>query len=224
MFRAYLYIIVISLVMVGCNDPDTAKKLEQKSENVDQSLSDTTSKNFNSAEALMKEIQTIAKRDFRKANWGMPRNKVKWTEADDPIGENDSDIIYSRQFAGMDALMGYVFEEDKLVKAKYMFQQQHSDLNDYITDYNNLKKALEKKYGKAKMEKALWSNGLYMKIPAEWGKALSLGYLTYLSYWNTKNTQISLLLKGENSKIDLWLEYKSTALANLENKVSKKQQ
>jgi hypothetical protein len=224
MFRAYLYIIVISLVMVCCNDPDTAKKLEQKSENLDQSLSDMTSRNSNSAEALMKEIQTIAKRDFRKANWGMPRDKVKWTEADDPIGEKDSAIVYSRQFAGMDALMGYVFEEDKLVKAKYMFQQQHSDLNDYITDYNNLKKALEKKYGKAKREKTLWSNGLYMKIPAEWGKALSLGYLTYLSYWDTKNTQISLLLKGEDSKIDFWLEYKSKALANLEEKVTKKQQ
>ena len=85
MFRAYLYIIVISLVMIGCNDPDTAKKLEQKSENVDQGLSGTASKTSNSAEALMKEIQTIAKSDFRKAKWGMPRNKVKLTEADDPI-------------------------------------------------------------------------------------------------------------------------------------------
>jgi hypothetical protein len=209
--------------MVGCNDPDTAKKLEQKSENVDQGLSGTASKTSNSAEALMKEIQTIAKSDFRKAKWGMPRNKVKLTEADDPIGENDSDIIYSRKVAGMDALMGYVFVEDKLVKAKYMFQQQHSDSNAYITDYNNLKKALETKYGKAKREKALWSNDLYTNIPAEWGEALSLGYLTYLSYWNTKNTQISLLLKGENYKIDFWLEYKSRALANLEEKVSKKQ-
>jgi hypothetical protein len=65
---------------------------------------------------------------------------------------------------------------------------------------------------------------LYAKIPAEWGKALSLGYLTYLSYWDTKNTEISLLLKGEDSKIDFWLEYKSKALANLEEKVTKKQQ
>jgi len=209
--------------MVGCNNSDTAKKPGQKSVDADQNISDTAGKNTNPEELLMKEIQTISKRDFRKATWGMPRAKVKLTEADDPISEDDSAVIYSRKIAGMDALMGYVFVDDKLIKAKYMFQQPHSDSNAYITDYNNLKKALEKKYGKAKAERVVWSNDLYTKITAEWGKALELGYVTFISYWETKNAGISLSLKGENYKIDLWLEYKSKALANLEKKAGAKQ-
>lgn len=224
MIRAHWYIIVIGLVMVGCNNPDSAKKLEQKSETVDQNGSDTTSKNSKTEEALMKELQTIGKRDFRKTTWGMPKATVKLTEADDPNSEEDSAIIYTRQVAGMDAFLGYVFADDKLVRAKYMFHQQHSDLNEYITDHNNLKKALEKKYGKAKKERAIWSNDLYTKIPAQWGIALGFGYLTYISVWSTKNTEISLTLKGKDNKIDLWLEYRSKAMSKLEKTSSGKQQ
>jgi hypothetical protein len=222
MIRAYWYIVVIGLVVVGCNNPDTAKNQEQRGGDVDQIISDTANKSLNTEEALIKEIQTIAKKDFRKAAWGMPIATVKLTEADDPTSEDDSAIIYSRKIAGMDAFIGYIFVENKLVRAKYMFHQQHSDFNKYITDYNNLKNAIEKKYGKAQKERAIWSNDLYTNIPAQHGIALSLGYLTYLSFWNTKNTEITMTLKGENSKIDLWLEYKSKALANLEKKSSVK--
>jgi hypothetical protein len=222
MIRIFSYIIIISLIIAGCNNPDAGKNPEQKSGNVDQGISDTTSDRSNPEEALMKEIQAIAKRDFRKTTWGMPRSEVVLTEADDPTSEDDSALIYSRKVAGMNALMGYLFVEDKLVKAKYMFHQQHSEFNQYITDYNNLKKALEKKYGKAQKERDIWSNDLYTNIPAEWGKAVSLGYLTRLSYWGIKNSEITLLLKGEDEKIDLWLEYKSKALANLEKKADKK--
>ena len=222
MIRIFPYIIIISLIISGCNNPDKGKNPEQKSGNVDQGISDATSDGSNPEEALMKEIQAIAKRDFRKATWGMPRSEVVLTEADDPTSEDDSALIYSRKVAGMSTLIGYLFVEDKLVKAKYMFHQQHSEFNQYITDYNNLKKALEKKYGKAQKERDIWSNDLYTNIPAEWGKAVSLGYLTRLSYWGIKNSEITLLLKGENEKIDLWLEYKSKVLAKLEKKADKK--
>jgi hypothetical protein len=214
MIRAYWYILVITLIIAGCNNSDTAKKLEQSE----------TKKTVYSEESLLKEIQTSGKRDFRKITWGMPMATVKLTEANDPGSENDSAIIYPRNVAGMDAILGYLFVDDKLVRAKYIFRQQHSDLNEYIEDHNNLKKTLVKKYGKPTKERTVWSNDLYTKIPSQWGIALGLGYMTYLSYWNIKNTEITLTLKGENNKIDLWLEYKSKALANLENKDAGKQQ
>jgi len=218
MIRTYLYIILIGLVMVGCNNPDAGKKTEQNSENPGQDISETPDNNSNTAEALAEEIRKLDKKDFRKAGWGMPKDTVKLTEADDPASEEDSAIIYKCKIAGMNALLGYVFVDDKLIKGKYMFNQPHVDPNKYITDYNDLKKALEKKFGKAKKERQIWANDLYTKFPAEWGKAVELGYLTYLSAWNTKNTEITLVLKGGN-KIDLWLEYKSKRLANLEKKI-----
>lgn len=216
MIRVYWYIIVISLIMAGCNNQDASKKPEEKSGDVAQGVSDTASNTSIPADALLKEIQMMGKRDFRKTTWGMDRATVKLTEADDPASEDDSAIIYPRKIAGMDALLGYIFEDDKLVRAKYMFRQQHSDLNAYITDHNNMKKALVKKYGKAKKERTIWTNDLYTKIPSQWGIALGQGYLTYLSSWNTKNSVIILTLKGQNDKIDLWLEYVSKTLAKSE--------
>ena len=222
MIRIFSFIMAISLLAAGCDKPDNRKNPEQDSGNVEQGVSDSSSESSNPEEALLKEIQTIAKRDFRKAVWGMPRSEVVLTEADDPTSEDDSALIYSRKVAGMRTLIGYLFVEDKLVKAKYMFHQQHSEFDQYITDYNNLKKALEKKYGKAQKERDIWSNDLYTNIPAEWGKAVSLGYLTRLSYWSIKNTEITLTLKGKDEKIDLWLEYKSKTLANLMKKIGEK--
>jgi hypothetical protein len=222
MIRVYLYIILISLVMAGCNNQDASKKPEGQSGDVDQGISDTKNNNPNPEEALLKEIQMMGKRDFRKTTWGMDRATVKLTEADDPASEDDSAIIYPRKIAGMDALLGYIFEDDKLVRAKYMFRQQHSDLNDYITDHKNMKKALEKKYGKAKKERTIWTNDLYTKIPSQWGIALGQGYLTYISSWNAKNSEIILTLKGQNDKIDLWLEFYSKAFAKSEKSSKEK--
>jgi len=167
-------------------------------------------------DALDKEIQVMAEKDFRRMTWGMDMKTVKSTEPGAPKSEEDSAMIYSRKVAGMDAALGYVFAENKLVRARYMFHQQHEKYDSYIADYNNLKSALEKQYGKAVKERAIWKNDLYRKIQSQWGIALGEGYVTFITLWETPNTDISLTLKGDNGKIDLWLEYKSKALAKLE--------
>jgi uncharacterized lipoprotein YehR (DUF1307 family) len=209
MVRTCLYVILISLILIGCGKKETSQNPEQDAA---QSISDTVSVE----DALIKEIQAIGKRDFRKATWGMDKKTVKLTEPDDPKSEEESAMIYSRNVAGMDLLIGYIFVQDKLVRAKYMFHPLHNDLNAYITDQNNIKKALEKRYGKAAKERTLWSNELYTNIPSQWGIALGQGYVTFLSLWQTPKTEITVTLKGDNGKIDLWLEYKSKALAKLE--------
>lgn len=208
MIRAFLIIILVSFTLTGCNKKDSNNPEEE------QAVSTLTTAQVQ--EALDKEIQAIAKRDFRKTNWGMDKETVKLTEPDDPKSEEDSAMIYSRKVAGMDVLIGYIFVQDKLVRAKYMFHQQHEGTDTYISDRDNIKKALEKRYGKAVKDRKIWKNDLYTKIPSQWGIALGLGYVTFLSYWETPKTEITLTLKSEDSKIDLWLEYKSKALAKLE--------
>jgi hypothetical protein len=210
MVRTCLCIILISFVLTGCGKKEAPKNPEP--ENAVQSAMDGASVE----DALAKEIQAIAKRDFRKTTWGMDKKTVKLTEPDDPKSEEDSAMIYSRKVSDMDVLIGYIFVQDKLVRAKYMFHPQHNDLNAYITDQNNIKKALHKRYGKATKERTIWTNELYTNIPSQWGIALGQGYVTFISLWDTPKTEITVTLKGENGKIDLWLEYKSKALAKLE--------
>jgi hypothetical protein len=42
----------------------------------------------------------------------------------------------------------YIFAGDKLTRAKYSIIEEHSNKNDYISDYKAIKELLTKKYGK----------------------------------------------------------------------------
>jgi hypothetical protein len=213
MIRVYLCILIIFLALGGCKAKNSSEP---------EKVSEITNKTFSSEEDLAKEIQTMGKRDFRKTTWGMDKATVKLTEPDDPTSENDTSLIYSRQVAGMRALMGYVFVDDKLVRAKYMFRPQHPDLNVYITDHDTLEKVMVKKYGKPKKERTIWANDLYTNSPSQWGFALGEGYVTFISYWETPKSEITLTMQGKDNKIDFWLEYKSKVLGKLEKTDSQK--
>ena len=199
MIRTYLYIILISLIMFGCNSKDSAKNAEQKEKG-----------------AATSDDQDLGRKDFQNAIWGLSKSEVKLTEAYDPSGEDESSLIYSRKVLGINALVGYIFANNKLVRGKCMFQSQYASSNDYITYYNKIKTVLEKKYGKARADKIIWNNDYYKGSTKDWGLAVSKGYLVYLSSWDTKKSGISLSLSGTDNKINLWLEYKSKALAGLE--------
>ena len=47
-------------------------------------------------------------------------------------------FVYSTNVASLDALVGYYFVEDKLYSAKYLFQEKHSNRNDFISDFNKI--------------------------------------------------------------------------------------
>ena len=162
-------------------------------------------------------------KNFRKTVWGMSKSQVKATESGKPKKEDDSTFVYVGRVSGMNALIIYIFAENKLVRAKYLFREQHSNENDYISDYDNLKKALVKKYGKVKDEKSVWRDDLYKDNYSKWGFAVSLGHRIYYSQWETKDTEIFLVLSGENYKIDLVAEYCSKVLKDLEKKVREKE-
>ena len=42
----------------------------------------------------------------------------------------------------------YIFADEKLVRANYISDAKHTDLNDFITDFRDIEPAPEKKYGK----------------------------------------------------------------------------
>jgi hypothetical protein len=171
----------------------------------------------------IEDCQIPGTMDFRKTTWGMSKSQVKATEVGPP-DERDDVLSYSIEIAGMRCFLVYIFVEDKLVRAKYRFAAEHSNKNDYIEDYLDLKKTLEKKYGELKEDDVLWKDNLYRKDSSERGFAVSLGHLSYYSEWDTENTAILLFLTGENYTIKLGIEYSSKVLKNLENKTREKEQ
>jgi hypothetical protein len=101
--------------------------------------------------------------DFRKAVWGMSQKQVLATEPDQPHEvrrENGEDVIkYDPAKNGdLTGRLIFIFAKDKLVRAKYLSDVEHSDLNDFIVDYRAVEPALLEKYGKPIKERAVWEN------------------------------------------------------------------
>jgi len=159
--------------------------------------------------------------DFRQTNWGMSTAQVKSTEKNKPITDKNQMLVYEGQVSGFDCWIGYIFLDDKLVRAKYLFIQEHSNKTDYIQDYKKIQNILTSKYGEPTADDVLWSNDLYKSDPQEWGMAICIGHLKYYCKWETDATKILLALSGENYKIDFQTEYVSVAhkeLIERENK------
>jgi|AntAceMinimDraft_17_1070374.scaffolds.fasta_scaffold26500_2 hypothetical protein len=168
-------------------------------------------------------LTTLAKEqvfDFRKTNWGMSVKQVKAIE-DAKLGPaGDSELGYSGiKIDGKDFICVYFFLEDKLYRSAYGLLGEHSNDNLYIDDYENLKEALTKKYGKPRFDKVTWRNDLFKDSRQDWGTAISMGHLEYFSSWETSTTDINLGLNGDNYEISLNFGYYSRELKEWADKI-----
>lgn len=95
----------------------------------------------------------------------------------------------------------------------------HINKNDYIDDYKDFKKIITKKYGRPKQDEIIWKNDLFKDSYSDWGRAVSIGHLFYLSTWETPCTEIMLWLTGDNFKIDCLVKYTGKKFAKSIEKV-----
>jgi len=164
--------------------------------------------------------------DFRKTRWGMSMKDIIQAEGKpDTIMTLDAHrklMIYdNRTIASKKTLIGYILAYNQLVRANYLFKISHSNTNLYMQDYQEIKKLLQAKYGKPKEDEVIWLNDLYKDDPEHWGFAISMGHLRYFASWDLPRTEITLILYGDNFKINLRLEYVSKTLRDLEEKAKK---
>lgn len=152
---------------------------------------------------------------FRKTNWGMSKRQVKTTESLQIEEESDDVLVYGGQLLGRNAFIVFLFVNGKLARGRYVISQEHSNLTDFITDYDALRNSLMKKYGEPEQSQTVWKNELYKDDPSEWGDAISYGHLVYYSTWENSETIVSLILCGENYEIQLTIEYESKELKPL---------
>lgn len=144
---------------------------------------------------------------FLKATWGMTKHQVKNIEKNTLLEEKDDILLYRGEVLSLDTYMGYIFANDRLVKSKWVIEQVFSDKNDYIESYHSLKDALIQQYGEPIKDEQPWRNDLYANEHQHWGFAISLGHMFYFSNWDSSETDVKLLLKGENFKIKLSISF-----------------
>lgn len=157
-----------------------------------------------------------SKPDLRKVRWGMSTRQVKQIEQLKMIKDTSSEIVYKDNILGFPVLLGYRFTSDQLRLCGMVFNQEHTNKNDFIDDYKRIKGAFAKKYGEPENDITTWKNKLYQDDFSRWGFAVSLGHLEYIATWQNPRTKISLSLMGDNYEITLVARFESKAVEHQE--------
>lgn len=150
--------------------------------------------------------------NFRKTKWGMTRDQVKAAEDSQLTGEKTEVVTYRDEFEGIPVIVGYMFDGEKLTRAGYLMRGTYEDPNKYIDDYNKIKESMIKVYGAPARDELQWKEGEESQDPAQFGKAVCDGKLTYFTIWTDGVTMIRERLMGEDGKCSHGLMFESVDL------------
>jgi hypothetical protein len=166
--------------------------------------------------------------DFRNTSWGMDRAQVVATEGTpSQMGERGGETVLryeSARLAGLDCRVVYIFAKDKLVRTKYVFQQEHAEKNDFLADFTMVDAFLIGNMERPTEQRVSWHNEEYKTEPRRYGVAVSLGHLLYSTQWKGTRTVITHALSGENGAITHEVEYVSIDLEPWEEQITKEQE
>jgi hypothetical protein len=168
-------------------------------------------------------LQLMAQ-DFRKAKWGESMNIVKSKETASIMAEKSKGnmLYYSSTLGDKKVEIAYKFVSNKLVRAKYIFKEVHSNKNVYYTDYLNFKSMLTKKYGEPAKYEQKWRDDTYKDEIDRIGFSISTGKVAIFESWDLQKTEITHAIYGGKNQISHVIEYSSVNFAYLEKDAQKK--
>ena len=155
---------------------------------------------------------------FRHTNWGMTPEEVIASETMTPIEKDEKIIKYKTQVLDKKVELIYLFAQNKLIGASYKLDENYLNSDRFIQTYARFKEELIKKYGSPTKEITNWKNDAFKSDRSKWGIALSLGYLEYITFWETPATTVSCGLKENNYYVLCSVEYWSLEFSNLLDK------
>lgn len=164
--------------------------------------------------------------DFRNTSWGMDRAQIVATEGTPPsqIGERGSETVLrygSVRLAGLDCRVVYILAKDELVRAKYVFQREHEEKNEFLADFAMVDAFLTGTMDHPTDQGVWWRNDLYKTEPQRYGEAVSVGQLLYSTQWKGTRTVVTHALTGKNGAITHEIEYVSVDLESWEDQITK---
>ncbi len=150
------------------------------------------------------QIPEIAKAsDFRGFVWGVSRQDVKKYETAIFYKEEAEYIYFIEQPSKNDfrRLIRYEFLDNKLIAARYSYEELTTPNPDDIVDfYERFKKKISLSKGSAQDEKFIWRNRIYQRFPEMWNGAIRSGDLKIEAYWRfSKQTSARLSLSFKDS-------------------------
>ena len=157
---------------------------------------------------------------FRRTRWGNSPAEVQSSETCELVKASEEGLIYKDRLSKFPCLIAYFFARGHLVRAKYNLLAEHPLANEYIADFEFLLGILQKKYGPPTDSQKHWTDERYKEDEEAWGRAVLLGHLVLYDCWLTDSTEVSLMLRGDDNRVFLEIEYSSRALENLEDESS----
>ena len=169
---------------------------------------------------MQKTIMPSQPKTFEKrsTDWGMSVNDVKenetiessWELRAPVLPDYEQRVAYNTQIEGVDAALTYVFYEDHLGQAKYVFEPQHEDAVEYVQDFYTVKNWISQSYGLPTSVQDIWLDDLYQYDESLWGQAVMRGHLVMVAEWKTPGTDIVLVLDGGDDTVGLMADFSST--------------
>lgn len=146
-------------------------------------------------------------RDFRGMKWGMSLSDVTNAEGTGYRTVAEGVIRYNNLTVGnLPVEAEYIFEDGMLSSCIYYTTHTHEDTNEFINEYNELKKRYINKYGSHKYSEQKWGKGVSKSMDR--AEAIEKGYMMYRTGWEIGNTSVNIVLfKDEDSKIKIGIRY-----------------
>ena len=160
----------------------------------------------------------------------MTAARVMASESDKPneVRETKAEKVLrydAVKLAGQSGKLFYFFAEDRLRRARYVFDTEHDDLDNFIRDFKAIEPTLTEQYGPCETSRALWDNPSFQYESKSYldsdrtttaeifpsdkfiGMEVAFGHLKLYTQWKAGRTKILHALTGENSRITHQIEY-----------------
>lgn len=153
--------------------------------------------------------------DFRKTNWGMSPKQVRAVEVGKLYDKSGNSQKRTLWFLIKESGWGnyrkylyalYFFLEDELWCARYVTLATFTDKYEWIREHRDWQFKITEKYGEFLANRGKWY-GPYLKDPAKWGIAVSVGDIEFNQVWRTSTTGIELRLWGDDGQSHLHITY-----------------
>ena len=140
--------------------------------------------------------------DFRMFVWNVTKKEVKKYETA-LFYKEDEDALYFIEYPSKKdfrRLIKYDFVDDKLVSARYDFEDFTNPNPDNIVDfYNAYKKNISTGLDVTGDENFIWRNKIYQRFPEFWNGAIRSGDLKIETRWVFKQSNLATLSLSHKS-------------------------
>ena len=137
-------------------------------------------------------------KDVLNSNWGDSKQQVAINDtlAFDTISNRSLIFI-----ANIPSIVKYNFTKNKLNQVIFNVNTKHNYSLDYIIDYYSIYDLFLDKYGLPTKEKMIWKDNTLKYDKKQYGDALLKEQLSIYTKFENNNTDITIIISGQNNKI-----------------------